>query len=184
MLDHIIRSGLAVVKKVPVPRPGSRTDERNGLVLTPEGKAAIQPTDTADVANSTAPQSPQQSRGNNTGSRDGGAPKRPRNVARGCGGNAGGSDAGASGVNITENTPQAAIEVDCDNGPAEPPVNAPADSPRTNERPVQVDAVAPVEPAPPAPKVAAEAPVEGDDDLSIPEFLRRKDQPGQKRQAA
>jgi hypothetical protein len=188
VLNHIIRSGLAVVQKVKVQRPGSRADERNGLVLTPDGNAAMRQPATTGEANPTAPQSPQTSRGNNAGPCDGGAPKRPRNVAGGCGGNAGGGDAGASGVNITENTPQAPVVPDRGGSaaePAHPTKNASADSPRANKPPFNLDAIAPVEPVPPAPKVTAEPlPKNADDDLSIPEFLQREEQPAQNRKAA
>jgi hypothetical protein len=56
ILDHIIRTGLAQVGSVKVSRPGGRSDARNGLVLTPAGKAAVQ--EENQVA-SNSPQSPQ-----------------------------------------------------------------------------------------------------------------------------
>ncbi len=56
ILDHIIGAGLAHVELVKVSRPGGRSDDRNGLVLTPAGKAAAQ--EENQVA-SKSPQSPQ-----------------------------------------------------------------------------------------------------------------------------
>jgi hypothetical protein len=49
ILDHLISSGLVSVQSVKMARPGGRSDNRNGLVLTPTGKAAM----------SNSPQSPQ-----------------------------------------------------------------------------------------------------------------------------
>ena len=177
VLDHIIRSGLAVVQKVKVPRPGGRADERNGLMVTAEGKAAMQQSAAAGVAAPTVPHSPQQSRGNDAGPRDGGSPKRPRNVAGGYGGNAGHGDAGASGVDATKNEPQLAAVEDHDEGAAEPQPrtkNAPADSVRANEPALHVDAPTPLVPEPQESKiVAAPSAQNADDALGIPDFLRR-----------
>ena len=56
ILNHLISAGLIHVVPVKVPRPGKGTDSRNGLVLSPAGKAAIQqPSPAAD----NSPQSPQ-----------------------------------------------------------------------------------------------------------------------------
>jgi hypothetical protein len=104
VLGHITRSGLASVQKVKVPRPGGRADERNGLVVTPEGKAAMQQPGTAGVASTSPPQSPQSSRGNDAGAHDGGSPKRPRSVAGGYGGSAGTEIAGKSTLPSNKDT--------------------------------------------------------------------------------
>jgi hypothetical protein len=56
VLDHLISSGLVHVQPVKVTRPGGRSDNRNGLALTPTGKAAIQQ---ANQGPSNSPQSPQ-----------------------------------------------------------------------------------------------------------------------------
>jgi hypothetical protein len=132
----------------------------------------------AGVASSTAPQSPQQSRGNDAGTRDGGSPQRPRNVARGCGGNAGHDDAGASVVNPIENPPQVAAVADHDESAAEPLAqanSAPADSARPNEPALHVDAKAPPAPKPQDLKARAEpAPLSANDDLTIPDYLDRR----------
>jgi hypothetical protein len=40
VLDHIVRAGLVVVQTVKLTRPGGRSDNRDGLVLTREGKKA------------------------------------------------------------------------------------------------------------------------------------------------
>jgi AAA domain/Primase C terminal 2 (PriCT-2) len=56
ILDHIIRTGLVHVESVKVSRPGGRSDLRNGLVLTPTGKAVVRQEN--QVA-SNPPQSPQ-----------------------------------------------------------------------------------------------------------------------------
>jgi hypothetical protein len=85
VLGYIRDSGLAVVQSVKVPRPGGRADVRNGLVVTPQGKAAMQGPAPAGVAAPKSPQSPQSSRGNDAGHGDSGSPKGPRNVPGGCG---------------------------------------------------------------------------------------------------
>jgi hypothetical protein len=94
----------------------------------------------------------------------------------------------ADPVTSTKNAPQAAAAADCREGADEQTPrtkNAPADSAAADDPALRVDAVVPVEPAPAAPKVATKAPTQNaDDDLSIPEFLRRDNQPDQKRQAA
>jgi hypothetical protein len=56
VLDHLITAGLVQVQVVKVSRTGGRADNRNCLVLTPAGKAVIQP---ANQGPSNSPQSPQ-----------------------------------------------------------------------------------------------------------------------------
>jgi hypothetical protein len=56
VLDHLISSGLVHVQPVKMTRPGGRSDNRNGLILTAAGKAASQQVG-QDPSNS--PQSPQ-----------------------------------------------------------------------------------------------------------------------------
>jgi hypothetical protein len=55
ILDHLVVSGLVHVQPIKVTRPGGRSDNRNGLVLTPAGKAVIQQ---ANQCGSSPPQSP------------------------------------------------------------------------------------------------------------------------------
>jgi hypothetical protein len=108
VLGYIRDSGLAVVQSVKVPRPGGRADVRNGLVVTPQGKAAMQGPAPAGVAAPKSPQSPQSSRGNDAGHGDSGSPKGPRNVPGGCGGNAGTKIAGqAAEAHPIKTAPQA-----------------------------------------------------------------------------
>jgi hypothetical protein len=59
ILDHIIRTGLAQVGSVKVSRPGGRSDARDGLVLTPAGKAAVQEENQVASNSPQSPQSPQ-----------------------------------------------------------------------------------------------------------------------------
>jgi AAA domain len=178
LLRHIISCGLAAVQRVKIARSGGRADERNGLVVTPQGKAAMQLPAAAQVAKPAIPQSPQQSRGNNAGACDGGAPKRPRNVAGGCGGNAGGKDAGASGVNIIKNSPQAATDATDKSGAGELPVqtiNASADSAAAKERALRSDALASVVQVPQGTKAGSNVHEQNaNDDLSIPPYLDRR----------
>jgi hypothetical protein len=91
-------------------------------------------------------------------------------------------------VTSIKNAPQAAAAADCHEGADEQTPrtkSAPADSAGASDPALRVDTVAPIEPAPSAPKAVAEAPTQNvDDDLSIPEFLRREEQPGQNRKAA
>jgi AAA domain len=56
ILDHLVASGLAHVQPVKVTRPGGRSDNRNGLILSPTGKEVIQQ---ANQGPSNSPQSPQ-----------------------------------------------------------------------------------------------------------------------------
>jgi hypothetical protein len=58
VLDHIIRAELVRVEPVKIPRPGGRSDDRNGLVLTPTGKAVVRKVQNQD-ANNPPPQLPQ-----------------------------------------------------------------------------------------------------------------------------
>jgi hypothetical protein len=54
VLDHLLSAGLVSVEPVKVPRPKKGADTRQGLVLTPSGKASIQRLD-----DEVTPQSPQ-----------------------------------------------------------------------------------------------------------------------------
>jgi AAA domain len=56
VLDHLISSGLVHVQPVKMTRPGGRSDNRNGLILTAAGKAVIEP---AYQGPNNSPQSPQ-----------------------------------------------------------------------------------------------------------------------------
>ncbi len=55
ILDHLVDTGLVHVQAVKVSRTGGRADNRNGLVLTPAGKAVVQQ---ANQGGSNPPQSP------------------------------------------------------------------------------------------------------------------------------
>jgi len=82
VLDHLLDTALVKVDEVTVPRPGGRSDKRQGLVLTPAGKLAIE-----------FPQSPQSPAGTlqeNAGGEPPGSPATPG----GCGGNAGARGSG------------------------------------------------------------------------------------------
>ena len=59
VLDHLIGVGLVHVISVKMRRTGGRSDDLNGLVLTPAGKVVIGP---ANQAPNNSPQSPQKSR--------------------------------------------------------------------------------------------------------------------------
>jgi hypothetical protein len=91
----------------------------------------------------------------------------------------------ADPVPSTKSAPQAAGAPDGVQPATERPTqpkNAPA---RANDPALRVGAVAPAEPAQAAPKVSAEPPRKNaDDDLGIPDFLRRHPPPGPDRQAA
>ncbi len=107
MLDHIIRSGLASVQKVKIPRAGGRSDERDGLLVTIQGNAAMQQPSPTALPGAATPCSPQPSHGNDAGPCDGGAPKGPRNVPRGSGGNAGETNVGGTpGAHAPKNEPE------------------------------------------------------------------------------
>jgi hypothetical protein len=203
VLGHIRHSGLAVVKSVKMPRAGGRADDRNGLVVTPEGKAAMQQPDPAGVATTKPPQSPQSSRGNGAGQADSGSPKGPRNVPGGCGGNAGAKIAGQSAdPNSIKTAPQA---LGAEFGVALPPtptnsLDSPADSqtatraglhagqsephpegsitgaatPAAGQHGVDLGVQATLVPEPDEPPTPATVqPGEPVDDLDIPAFLRR-----------
>jgi hypothetical protein len=64
ILDHLVGTGLVSVQPVKISRTGSRADNRNGLVLTSAGKAAVQQAN-QDPDNS--PQSPQSTAESTTG---------------------------------------------------------------------------------------------------------------------
>ena len=58
VLDYLIRTELVRVEPVKISRPGGRSDDRNGLVLTPAGKAVVrqvQNQDPKQSANGVAP---------------------------------------------------------------------------------------------------------------------------------
>ena len=57
VLDHLDHTGLVAVELVKISRSGGRSDERNGLVLTPAGKSALQ--EVVEAASPPSPQSPQ-----------------------------------------------------------------------------------------------------------------------------
>jgi hypothetical protein len=59
VLDHILRAELVRVESVKISRPGARSDHRNGLVLTPAGRALVQPANQNQVATNPPPQLPQ-----------------------------------------------------------------------------------------------------------------------------
>jgi AAA domain/Primase C terminal 2 (PriCT-2) len=89
VLDHLMRAGLVVVADVKVPRGGKGSDTRKGLVLTPDGKVALQ--QTVRVAPSDpSPQSPQSPATKLQGDA-GGDPLGSPATQGGCGGNAGGN---------------------------------------------------------------------------------------------
>jgi hypothetical protein len=58
VLDHLISSGLVHVQPVKMTRPGGRSDNRNGLILTAAGKSVIQPTNQGAANSPQSPQSP------------------------------------------------------------------------------------------------------------------------------
>jgi hypothetical protein len=58
ILDHLISSGLVHVQPVKMTRPGGRSDNRNGLILTAAGKSVIQPTNQGAVNFPQSPESP------------------------------------------------------------------------------------------------------------------------------
>jgi hypothetical protein len=205
LLGYVQSAGFAVVQYVKVPRPGSRADSRKGLVVTPEGKAAMQAPDPAGVSPTKPPQSPQSSRGNDAGKGDSGSPKGPRNVPGGCGGNAGTKIAGqAAEAHPTKTAPQAPGAASGAESPlaSVTSVESSADSPAATRAIPNADAgtlpEAPTAPAQAtihdedtgaAPPLAPEsgepaapviAPGRGKpaDDLSIPDFLLRRPLPG------
>jgi hypothetical protein len=196
VLEYLRRSGLVAVQKVNIARAGSRTDERDGLVVTPQGKAAMQEPDPAGAATA-PPQPPQSSRGNNAGLQDGGGPKGPRNVPGGCGGNAGGENAGSDGSRVdseSSKTPSQAPGLVFPTQGTQPPAKssdtpavitattvsipsagsaAPTSSSRTPRCSV-TDAAVASQPAPsPAPSHPETTATDAGDDLDIPAVLRR-----------
>ena len=200
VLEHIRRSGLVVVQRVKIARPGSRADERDGLVVTAQGKAVMQQPDPAGTPSSTFPQYPQSSRGSNAGLQDSGSPKGPRNVPRGCGGNAGTEITGKStDTQPSKTAPQAQEEVlrdEVGKSPAETsdaPENAvaarapdletsaavpiPEALDVSPELDVEASAAVPLVPEPgptAAPANSPALPSEPVDDLDIPSFLDRR----------
>jgi hypothetical protein len=129
VLEHLKRTGLVVVQRVKIPRAGGRFDERDGLVVTAQGKTAMQdPQQTPAIG--VPPPSPQQSCGNDAGCRTAGRPSDPATSQGGVGGDAGDGTAGTSAV-----PPQPTASVDCNERAAEPPArtrNAPVDSAQAN----------------------------------------------------
>jgi hypothetical protein len=93
VLDYLIRTGWVAVQQVKLTRPGSRSDSRNGLVLTSAGKQQLDTGQDAqlDSKHPAIPASPA------TSIRDdaGGDPLGPPQHKGGMGGNAGEIDAGA-----------------------------------------------------------------------------------------
>jgi AAA domain/Primase C terminal 2 (PriCT-2) len=172
VLEHLKRTGLVVVKRVKIPRAGGRSDERDGLVVTAQGRTAMQdPPQTPAI--SVPPQSPQQSRGNDAGRRTAGRPSDPATSQGGMGGNAGGGTAAPSVV-----PPQPTASVDRDERVTEPPArtkNAPMDSAQANGAAPQAEVAASLVPESQELKTSAESPAQSaDDDLSIPDFLLRR----------
>jgi AAA domain/Primase C terminal 2 (PriCT-2)/Bifunctional DNA primase/polymerase, N-terminal len=186
VLDHIIRSGLASVQKVKVPRPGGRADERDGLVVTPQGKAAMQQPDPTGVTNTMVPQSPQPSRGNDAGLEDGGSPKGPRNVPRGCGGNAGDENAGScaegadSGSSKTQRQAPGSVFPTRGTQPPAAPSDTPAAIPAATAS-VMAPLLAPPPATPSQAQTGAPSSTDPGDDLDIPPFLRRERKQGRGR---
>ena len=89
VLDHLIRTGLINVEPVKLSRSGGRSDQRNGLVLTAAGKAALQEnSEAASPSPPQPPQSPAVANAENAGNADG-DPKRSPPPQGGCGGSAG-----------------------------------------------------------------------------------------------
>ena len=190
VLDHLVRSGFAVVQRVKIARAGGRSDERDGLVVTPQGKAAMQPPGAAAAA-ATPPQSPRTPRGNDAGLQDGGSPKGPRNVPRGCGGNAGQEITGKStlplkkDISEIESKQPGAAFVAGDTQPPPSPLGAPAPTSTAAGVDLAVEAIPPSTAEPVTPSIAASASISAvtsptvapsvanPGDLTIPDFLRR-----------
>jgi hypothetical protein len=170
VLDHLIRSGLIRVDKVKLQRSGGRSDERDGLVLTPSGKLAVQ------NQSPQCPQPPATSMRVDAGGAPMGPPRRPR----GCGGNAGGVVAGQSNP-VPESVPvssptlsgasapqAAATEVSSSTSPKAPSIPA---------VPACSDPISGLRAAPRSSTVggtAAEPSATSLDDLDIPDFLDRR----------
>jgi hypothetical protein len=99
VLDHLIRSALLKIEKVKVPRPGGRSDERDGLLLTSAGKQALQSQCKAGGQSSPQfPQPPARSTRDDAGGAPSGSPHRPG----GYGGNTGADIAGTLAGSSTE----------------------------------------------------------------------------------
>jgi hypothetical protein len=167
VLEHLKRTGLVVVQRVKIPRAGGRFDERDGLVVTAQGKTAMQdPQQTPAIG--VPPQSPQQSRGNDAGCRTAGRPSDPATSQGGVGGDAGDGTAGTSVV-----PPQPAAPVDCDGRATEPPArtkNAPMDSAQANGAAPQAEVATPLVLEPERPTVVEQPSAQNTDDgLGIPE---------------
>jgi len=170
VLDHLMRTGLIKVDKVKLVRGGSRSDEREGLVLTSVGEQALQANNAAP-----SPQSPQRPA---TSLRDdaGGAPLGPPQRPRGCGGDAGGKVAGTSiaqeATNDTPLTDTAAAEPAMEElapvAPAE--VGVVPEPPLVPEEPSSLDPEAAAAPV----ATATSRPRQDCDDLDIPPFLDRR----------
>jgi AAA domain/RepB DNA-primase N-terminal domain/Primase C terminal 2 (PriCT-2) len=82
VLEHIIRAELVRVEPVKIPRPGGRSDDRNGLVLTPAGKVVVRQVQHQD-ANNPPPATPAISRSVIAGLQGNAGrapPKAPRNA--------------------------------------------------------------------------------------------------------
>lgn len=73
ILDHLVDTGLVHIQPVKVARPGSRSDNRNGLVLTPAGKASTQQPNESTSGFPQSPLSPAESTAG-TAENVGGAP--------------------------------------------------------------------------------------------------------------
>jgi hypothetical protein len=71
ILDHIIRTGLVRVESVKVSRPGGRSDNRNGLVLTPTGKAIVRHENQVTTNSPQSPQTPAEPTAGNAGNAGG-----------------------------------------------------------------------------------------------------------------
>lgn len=85
VLDHLLRSGLIKVQPVKLARAGSRSDVRNGLVLTAMGQAIIQPPNHTLHSAPQVPQPPATTLQGDAGGDPLGSPA----TQGGCGGNAG-----------------------------------------------------------------------------------------------
>jgi hypothetical protein len=197
VLDYLMRTGLVSVQQVKLARAGSRSDSRNGLVLTSAGKQEL---DAGQNAHSTAnppaiPASPAKSVRDDAG--DAGARlAAPPQHKGGTGGNAGGIVAGGSQTQRPSNS----LEED---GSSLPQVAQPIPTPATGRaraltEPARVDiptrlpesaAEPPATSTEPAvasdsrsslptrrtspPSDAPPALAENEDGLDIPPFLRR-----------
>jgi hypothetical protein len=80
VLDHALRSGLVAVQPLKLARAGRRADVRNGLVLTPAGKAVVQQENQVGGSAPTPrpPQHPATLERENAAGAPGGAPATPQ----------------------------------------------------------------------------------------------------------